>query len=58
LVAHFLYSRGERFNLLLLLCGRRLLSRNLLLLLRDGRLELGDCALLFCDIPVLFQKLV
>jgi hypothetical protein len=24
----------------------------LLLLLRDGRLEFGDCALLFCDVPV------
>ena len=57
-LAHFSHSRGERFNLLLPLCGGRLLSRNLLLLLRDNRLEFGDCALLFCDIPVLFQELI
>jgi hypothetical protein len=61
--------------LLPLLCSNRLLNRNLLLLLRDlrarlllllrdGRLEFGDCALLFCnfgllfcDILVLFQEL-
>ena len=50
---------GERTdNLLLLLCSGRLLSRNLLLLLRDGRPEFGDCALLFFDVPVLFQELV
>jgi hypothetical protein len=58
LVAHFPHRGGECFNLLLLLCSGRLLSRNLLLLLRDRRLEIGDCALLFCDVPVLFEKLV
>ena len=44
MVAHFLDSRSKSFNLLLLL--------------RDRRLEGGDCALLFCDVPVLFQELV
>jgi len=39
-----------------LLCSDRLLSRNLLLLLRDGRFEFGDCALLLCDVPVLFRN--
>src|SRR5439155_20556804 len=42
-VAHFLYGRSESFNLLLLL--------------RDGRFEFRYCALLFCNVPVLFQKL-
>ena len=56
LIADFPHRGGERFNLLLLLCGGRLLSCNLLL--RDRRLELGDCALLFCDIPMLLQKLI
>ena len=42
--ADLLQSRCQRFNLLLLL--------------RDGCLEFGDCALLFCDVPVLFQELV
>jgi len=58
LVAHFLDSRSKGFDLLLLLSSGRLLSRNLLLLLRDGRPEFGDCALLFFDVPVLFQELV
>ena len=40
----FPHGGGERFNLLLLL--------------RDGRLEFGDCPLLFCDVPMLFQELI
>ena len=50
-VAHFLDSRSKSFDLLLLLC--------------DRRLEFGDCALLFCnfgllfrDPPMFFQELV
>ena len=58
LVANFLDSRGEGFDLFLLLCTDRLLSRNLLLLLGDGRFEFRYCALLFCDVPVLFQELI
>jgi len=30
----------------------------LLLLLRDGRLEFGNCVLLSCDVPVFFQELI
>jgi hypothetical protein len=41
-------------NLLLLLCSGRLLSRDLLVLRRDGRLEFGDCALLLCNFGLLF----
>ncbi len=44
--------------MLLLLRSERLLSRSLLLLLRDGGLQFGNCALLFCDVPVFFQELV
>ena len=51
MIAHSLDSGSEGFNLLLLL--------------RDGRLELGDCALLFCnfallfcDVPMLLQELI
>jgi hypothetical protein len=36
------------------LCSRRSFSGNFFLLLRDGRLEFGDCALLFCDLAVFF----
>ena len=42
MIAHFPHGGGERLYLLLLLCSGRLLSRNLLLLLRDGRLEFGE----------------
>jgi len=30
-------------------------SFEVLLLLRDGRLEFGDCALLFCNFGLLFR---
>jgi hypothetical protein len=35
-----------------------LLSRDLLLLLRDGRLEFGHRGLLLGDVPMLFEGLV
>ena len=58
LIADFSHSGGEFLNLLLLLCDRCVLSHNLLLLLRDGAFQSRDCALLFCDVPMLFEELV
>jgi hypothetical protein len=43
LVGHFLDGRSKGFNLLLLLC--------------DGRLEFGDCALLLYELVLLFRDL-
>ena len=51
LIAHFLNSRSEGFDLFLVLSSGRLLSRNLLLLL-------GDLPFQLLHLPVLFQKLI
>jgi len=55
LVTNFLDSGSQCFDLLLLL---RELCMKLFLLLCDGRLEFGNCALLFCDLLVLLEELV
>ncbi len=41
MIAHFLDSRSQSFDLLLLL--------------RDSRLEFGDCAILCCNFGLLFR---